>query len=268
MKIKILLAPSLIIITITMLIWLVYPAYTNGIDGVKEKRQKLADQRNLMNRLDSNVGNVEKLTADLGANSIDNAVVFSYLPENKEEEKIIDNLNSLAKDSTLSVLNISVVEPKVLDVIATTETGLSAVPLPGLNPNANAQTLTPAETTKADLRKLSVTLSVIGDYSNIKSLLGKIQRLKRFNKISTLEIKTLLKEDQSISDSLQANATLEFDYLNMPSQLMKGDINNAVFANGVFDKQVMAEIKNSRSINVNNVSPGQKGGNNPFVIAK
>jgi len=266
MKIKILAAPFLIVVIITMIIWYIYPTYTNGFDGVREKRAKLLIQESLAKNLENTINNAELLKADLVANYLESGAVFNYIPLNKEEEKIIENLNSLSKDSTLSVLNISVSEAK--EAVAVTEavtTGLSANPISGLAPDAPVQApITP----KAEPRKLEVKLSVIGDYGNIKILIDKIQKLKRFNALSTLEIKTFSKEDQSISESLQANITLEFNYLKELKRLVDGDINNPVFATGVFNKQVVGKIKSSRSINVNNVSPGQKSGNNPFIIAK
>ncbi|MEI7425343.1 MAG: hypothetical protein WCK16_00260 [Candidatus Moraniibacteriota bacterium] len=266
MKIKILAAPFLIVIIITMIIWYIYPAYTNGFDGVREKKAKLLIQESLAKNLENTINNAELLKADLVANYLENGAVFSYIPSDKEEEKIIENLNSLSKDSALSVLNISISEAK--EAVAVTEAataGLSVNPIPGLTPDAPIQApITP----KAESRKLEVKLSVIGDYGNIKILIDKIQKLKRFNALSTLEIKTFSKEDQSISESLQANITLEFNYLKELKRLVDGDINNPVFATGVFNKQVVGKIKSSRSIDVNNVSPGQKSGNNPFIIAK
>lgn len=267
MKIKILAAPFLIVVIITMIIWYIYPAYSNGFDGVKEKRAKLLIQEDLAKNLENTINNAGLLKADLIANSFDNTAVLSYIPQNKEEEKIIENLNSLAtKESVLSVLNISVSEVKEDVIVAEAVTaGIPANPVPGLTPDVPVQApMTP----KAEPKKLEVKLSVIGEYGNIKILIDKIQKLKRFNKLAVLEIKTFLKEDQSISESLQANITLEFNYLKELKRLVDGDINNPVFVTGVFNKQVVGKIKSSRSIDVTNVSPGQKSGNNPFFIAK
>jgi len=164
------------------------------------------------------------------------------------------------------VLNISIAEPKATSVPEpAVEAVASANPFPGLNPNAPA----PAPMTpKAVPKKMEVKLSVIGDYANIKNLLEKIQKVKRFNRISALEIKTLLKEDQTVSESLQTNVTLEFNYLKELKKLANGDIANAIFSTGVFDKKVAEKIRASRSIEVNSVIPGERGGSNPFIIAK
>jgi Tfp pilus assembly protein PilO len=267
MKIKILLAPSLIVLIIVAIIWYVYPAYTNGIDGVKEKNQKSLSQKQLMEKLDSSSRNAAKLVAELEIDSPDNALVYGYIPKNKEEERIIENLNVLAKDSALSVLNISVLEEKK-DSSASAQEATENVPVdPFSAVNITAPIQAPV-TPKAVPKSLKVSLSLVGDYANIKNLLEKVQKLKRFNAVSTLEIKTLLKEDQSVSESLQADIVLEFNYLSELKRLVDGDINNAVFSAGAFSKTAIDKIRDNRSIEVSTVIPGEKGGNNPFIIAK
>lgn len=257
MKIKLFLAPSLIVIMITLIIWTVYPAYTNGVDGVKEKYQKVKNQKNLMVGLDYRISNAQKLIADLDVNVSSNEVVFDYISREKEDEKIIDNLDLLARDSSLFVTNISVSEIKNEVVPDQTITPVSEA-----NP---AVSLQPAVAFRTMPNKIRVDFSVVGNYENIKILLEKVQKLKRFSNISDLEIKIQIKEDQSLSESLLADMTLEFNYLKEPSKLADGDIENSIFSSGVFSKEVIEKIKNSRSIGVNNVSPGQKGIANPFL---
>jgi hypothetical protein len=263
MKIKILLAPSLIVIIIVAIIWYIYPAYTNGVDGVKEKNQQLAEQKKLVENLDNSISNAGKLVADLNTNYSENSVVFGYIPTNKEEEKIIESLNSLAKESALSVLNISISEEK--EVVAPVEDVASGISVHTLSGN---EPVSSPVTPKAVPKNLKVDFLVVGEYANIKVLLEKIQKVKRFSKVSALEIKALLKEDQSASNSLQVNLTLEFNYLKELKRLVEGDVNNPVFSTGNFDKQTIEKIRSSRSIEVNNVLPGQKGGNNPFIVTK
>lgn len=267
MKIKILLAPALIVIIITMIIWLVYPAYTNGVDGVSERYQKLKKQESFLAGFDKQYDRIGGLMADLNANAADNAVVFGYIPQDREEEKIIENLNSLAKDSTLSVLNISAVDVKT-EITAKDEIvdPTPKFPNPALmNGNAPIVASELPVSPKAVAKKMNVSLSVAGDYGNIKNLLEKIQKLKRFNKVSALEIKAALKEDQTPSGALLANATLEFNYLKPQTVVAEGDINNAVFSAETFNRSVIEAIKNSRNINFNSVAPGQKGKSNPFL---
>ncbi len=257
MKIKLFLAPSLIVIMMSLLIWTVYPAYTDGTNGVKEKHRKVKDQERLMTGLDDRMNNAVKLIADLDANASDSEVVFDYISRKKEDEKIIDNLDLLARDSLLSVANISVSEMKS-EIVP----DQAIVPVSEADPIAPVQ---PAAVSAAAPDKIEVDFSVFGAYENIKILLEKIQKLKRFSKISDLEIKVQTKEGQPLSEALLADITLEFNYLKEPNKLVDGDIDNSIFFSGIFNKEVIEKIKNSRSISVNNVSPGQKGITNPFL---
>ncbi|MFZ2188314.1 MAG: hypothetical protein WAV73_02000 [Candidatus Moraniibacteriota bacterium] len=262
MKIKILLAPGLIIVIVVAIIWYVYPAY-DGVDGVRERSAKMAEQEALMAKLDSNISNAEKLGSELNSNTTQNAVVFDYIPKSKEEEKIIENLNLQATGSTLAVLEISVSELSDAAVAAEVSTLSIAPPITDPVTGAivpNAPKLVP--------KKLKVKYSVVGGYDNIKVLIAKIQKLKRFNKFAGLEIKTLMTENQEVSDSLQANMLLEFNYLNEPKRLTDADLSNEIFSTGSFDSQIIGKISSSRNVDVNNVMPGQKRGNNPFILAK
>ena len=249
MKIKILLAPAIIVIIIVLCIWVVYPAYTNGTSGVKEKYQKLKEQTRLSNNLDSQVNNVSKLSANLKSNALQNRVIFDYISKDKGEEKIIESLNLLAKDSGLSVLNISVFELKN-EVDPNLSSGVAEIPV--------------ATTPK----KIKVDFVVFGDYGGVKVLMEKIQKMNRFNKFSALEIKTLLKEDQTISESLSVKITLELNYLKELADLTEGDIDNPIFSAGVFNTRIIDEISKSKSIEVKDVLPGQKGTANPFLMLK
>ncbi|MCX6761794.1 MAG: hypothetical protein NTY33_03060 [Candidatus Moranbacteria bacterium] len=269
MKIKILLAPALIVIIITLLIWVVYPSYTNGVDGVKEEYQKFNEQKLLSSNLDDQIVSVGKLAADLKTNAAQDAVTLEYIPNKKEEEKIIENLDQLTRDSALSVLNISVSEVKKEEVVP--EIVAPAVPLGAALPGASSGvvvTPVPLATTKAVPEKMRVELSVLGDYGGIKILLEKIEKIKMFSKFSGVEIKTLLKEDQTLSDSLSAKITLEFRYLKELNNLVEGDISNPIFSTGTFDRKIEDDIKNKKSINITDVVPGQKGIVNPFIMAK
>jgi Tfp pilus assembly protein PilO len=261
MKIKILVAPSLMILIIVLIIWFIYPAYTNGIDGIKEKKQQLEKQMGLMEKIDNQSNNVKKLTANLDANALENKIIFSYIPQKKEEEKIIDSLNLLARESSLSTINISLSEVADVALPAEESASISGSSFPALEQTAPVAP-------KVVPKRMEVDFSVVGDYQNIKSLIEKIQKLERFNKFLTLEVKILQKDDQSISESLRADMKLEFNYLEELKMLTELDVEKAIFSSGIFsDKDVSEKIKSNRSIEINNVSPGEKRGNNPFVTA-
>ena len=263
MKLKLLFAPSIVIISVTLLIWVVYPAYTNGVDGVKEKYQALQTQKEVTASLIARLDNVKKIGDALDADVSTKNTIFNYLPQNKEDEKIIENLNSLALKNSLVVLNISLFEPKEdISLAAGNASSATVTTTPDGAPMPNAS----MPVKKITPKKLMANFAVFGSYENTRVLLDNLDKMKRFNKVSALEIKSTRKEDQSLSDNLQTTITLEFDYLLNDYQLSDEDINNAVFASGVFDKKVADEINKNKNVDMNNVFPGEIGSNNPFFL--
>ena len=254
MKLKLLLAPSIIILAVVLLIWVVYPAYTNGTDGVREKYQALEKQKEMTTSLLARLDNVKKLGSALDNDTSAKNTIFNYIPQNKEDEKVIENLNFLAMKNSLAVLNISLSEP--VDSLT-----LVATPVDAMSPQAadiSAKKVVP--------KKLMANFSVFGSYENMRVLLDNLSKMKRFNKVSILEMKSTRKEDQSLSENLQMNIGLEFNYLLNNYNLTDEDINNDVFVGGVFDEKIVDEIVKSKNVDVNNVLPGEIGTNNPFLL--
>ncbi|MFZ2192816.1 MAG: hypothetical protein WAV31_01095 [Candidatus Moraniibacteriota bacterium] len=275
MKIKLLLAPSLLVIAAAFFIWTVYPAYTNGVDGVKEKYQKLKEQKRLSEKLSDRYDNVKKLASDLDADVSGKNTLLSYIPADKEDEKIFENINSIAIKNNLAVLNISLSDvpveiAPVVEVVDQVDSSLAAIAA-GTSPDVeNAAVLNSEAKLPFDVvnpRKVIAKVSVLGTYADEMALLDSLSKVKRFNKVSSLEIKTTKKEDESLSDSLQMIAELEFNYLADNYRVEEKDINTDFFFDGVFSKDVIAEIDKNKSIELNNVLPGNSGKSNPFFLA-
>ena len=272
MKIKLLLAPSLLVIAAAMFIWMVYPAYTNGIDGVKENHKKLKEKKLLAAKLNQRYENVMKLASELDADTSEKNTIFSYIPNEKEDEKIIDSLNSTALKNELTVLNISLADIRE-EIVPAEEivdpSALGGEILPdGTVAVAEVDVDTPLPFKVVNPRKLAVKFSVLGKYDKEIALLDSLYKMKRFNKVSALEIKTTKKEDQSLSDDLVMNIELEFVYLADKYNVADGDINTDLFFNGVFNRDVLASINKNKSIDMNSVLPGEAGKNNPFFLTK
>ncbi len=260
MKIKILVAPALGVIIVSLLVWLVYPAYTNGVDGVKEKYAELQKQTEITNGLAGRLDNIQKLIVDINSDATKRDAIFGYIPQNKEDEKIIENLNSLAAENNMAVLNISVSEVKNNGVSvsgnASDTSDPSALPATAVSVKV-ASKVVPS--------KLLANFSVFGTYDNAKILLDNLYKMRMFNKVATLEMKTLKNEDQSLSSNLQITMSLEFDYLPDNYKLSDNDLSNTVFSSAKFDKSIADKIISTKNIDVNNVVQGEVGKNNPFL---
>lgn len=259
MKLKILMVPVLIVLSIILLIWFVVPAFSDEITktGVIQKRNALAQEEEKMGSLGAKITNVEKLSSQL-ATSDKKGTIYRYIPENKNEEEIVGNLNALAKDNGASVSDLSITDAKeayVEPVIDMSYIG------------ADGQTVTPlliAPVPKA--KEMEVSYSIVGKYENIKTILDKIYRLKRFNRISLLEMTALVNEGGSVSDNIKADAVLNFSYLKSKTgQMTPEETVDKIFSSGVFDVSIADKIEGDKSTDISTVDPGQKGKVNPFL---
>jgi Tfp pilus assembly protein PilO len=258
MKIKLLLPPLLIVMCIAIMVWFVYPAYTNGSDGIKEKRQTLAGEKKKMSEAQEKSNNVSLLMAQLENNKVDRDTILTFVPDNPGEEEIIDNLNFIATNEGLSVINLSI---KSAPAASPTEIGTSeaGVPITDINP-VQASIVKPKE--------YNVDFSVVGNYEKIKNVFEKIYKLGRFNAAESLNIEqqgTQTGSDKkSVSeDNLVVIAQLKFNALKKSSQTIS--INNPAFAEKSFNLETAQAIRNKKSVEVLKMNIDQAGRSNPFL---
>lgn len=260
MKLKVLLFPALVVIIITLLIWMVYPAYSNGTDGLKEKLKELKTEKEKLASVDSKGENISSLSSQIAANAEKKGILFEYLPENIKEEEIIDNLNYLAGKDNLLVYDLNVSREKSVEAEPGTITlgeaeGLTS---PGADLSASASPVIPWPAVK----DIKVDMSVAGNYNGMKDMLDKIYRLGRFNQVSTVEIKKPITSDKDTGDNLEFDAVFNFKFLNKISTL--SDLDNGVFSNKSFNMKVISDIENQKSTNMLNLEADQTGKSNPF----
>jgi len=257
MKVKLLPLPLLIVSCIAIMVWFVYPSYTNGVDGVKEQRQILATEKKKKTEAQEKAGNVSRMMAQLESNKTDQATVMNFVPENLKEEEIIDNLNFIASNEGLSVVELSV-KPRII------MTQSDTVDVQG-NPIVDANQIQSA-TVKP--KEYDVDFSVVGNYEKIKNVFEKIYKLGRYNVVESLEIKKQETQESQgkknePSDNLVANAHLKFNIVRKSDRVV--NINDAVFSETGFNFEVAQMIKNKKNIEILKMSIDQSGRNNPFL---
>lgn len=260
MKVKILIAPLLLIIIVALLVWLVYPEYTNGVDGVKEKRQEYAKAKETFATISQKEANLMSLSSSLtdSGNKSKKDILYNYLPDGIKEEDIINNLNYIASDLGLSVSDLSVNQPDKKELPVSETVSLSGQP----NPPAETLSATPT----AD--KFKVDFSMIGSYDKIKSALAKVYKLERFNKILTLTISHIQNTETGTAelsgDNLQAAAVIEFDVLKKSN--MAADPQNPAFDKNAFSWNTIQKITDSKNVNMLELKVDGSGRSNPFAL--
>lgn len=267
MKIKLLLAPSLVVVTIIILIWFVYPAYTSpsvpsvpgsavaggANNGARELYDALQEEKRKLSQADKRIANAKSLFANIAANSDKKEALYTFIPDAYNEEELIDMLNYLAGKADLSVINISVTPAKedVSPIEAGTATAADSPP---------SQT---AASTK--VKDVEVNFVVMGGYEQIKNMIGRIYSLKRFNKLMNLSIIPATNADGNQEGNiLQVNLTLYFNMLKKPAGTVNAE--NPVFSNVNFNMVPIGNIQVSKEGEILKLEYEQLGTvTNPFL---
>ena len=272
---KILIAPLLIITIIVLIIWVIYPMYSTDSavgGGVREKKLVLADEQDKMSKVDGAMKTADALYSEINSTPDDSKVLFAYVSKNREEENLIESVNSLATGNNLFVVNISVLDSKdkVLD-----QNGSEMLLM---SPQASGDNADPAlvqqemedkvNSMRINPRNLDVSVSVAGGYQDIKSFINKMNGLKRFNQVSSLLIKKLneiTSTGESVStNKLQADIIFRFNYTKELDKVYNFDVNDPVFASQTIDKTVLDDIR-KKDTDVLKVELKQDGNTNPFA---
>lgn len=254
MKLKIFLAPVLLILIVAGSIWVLHPAYVE----MQAKKAALAAETEKLNDIKTKNAKAEAAYGVWNSNPEKRNIIMTYIPAQQQEEEVIDNLNSLAAGSGLAVYDLSVTIPEKAKAAAT-----AAVD------EAGNQTEEVSAAPVAD--NFSATVGVSGDYGKIKTFLGKVNVLGRFNSISSLEISKANAPtgpdgkavDNSGSGNLKADITLNFNWLNANNLTVT--VNNKAFASDNFDMTVADAIRSQMTTGMQALNVGLAGRENPFV---
>ena len=251
MKLKVLVAPVLIVIIVVLAVWYVYPAFQE----MQGKTANLTTEQNKLADIQEKNSKAEALGQVLKGDTVRHDTLLSYIPEQESEEDMISTLNSLAGGEGLSVFKISISAVTVPAAPAADAATTDAAGNPVVAPSVPV------------VKNFVVELGVTGNYAKIKDLLGKIAALQRFNSIASLKINKVQnsdpKADDSASDNLQADVSLNFNYMAKSDAVV--NLDNAIFSSNNFDMSVVDNIKSTMTTVVNGLTVGPQGVTNPFV---
>lgn len=255
MKIKILLAPFLIVIIAVFSIWLVYPLYSNGFDGVKENYAKLKIEQEKLADIQTMSENVDKLSAQISSMP-EKETLYSFIPESGKEEEIINNIVKLSSLSGLFFSEEDIEQPqKNIQEQEVFQSGVEtgdilgdvAVPIPAPEP-----------------QNLKAKIKIAGKYEKIKEFLVNLEKLGRNNSLEVLEIGKEIAPDAP-QDILTVDAVLNFAILKK-NKLSQATGMDPIFSSPELESGIIGEIKNKKSINNFQLNVEQKGKSNPFQL--
>jgi predicted DNA binding CopG/RHH family protein len=245
MKVKILLVPLFLVISIILVIWLVYPAYID----LKLKNKELSEVKNKVSDMDLKLQKTIKLMSTLNENTEEQRIIYDFLPDSQKEEDVIDSLNNIASSEGVSIAALSVERPKVsLKSIQTTEE--NSLGNKGFTPSAK-------------IKNFEVSFKILGNYEKIKNVIKKINQAKRFNEINYFAIAKNNGQEAS-SELLSLNLIMNFNYLEKIKSVSLVD--NKIFSSGKFNTATLLEdLAKYRAGYVSRLTVGETGKSNPFL---
>jgi hypothetical protein len=274
MKTKLIVVPALIVISIILLIWFVYPAFDDSAsgEGFLQKKEKLRIEQEKMKTIDQKIDNANRLSFEIRSNPEKQKTLFEFIPESVGEENIINDLNYLISTEGMAVLGISVAAPKEdplekEEVIKTPSSTMKEA-MDGSNASS-APVVVPIA--KPTIKDFEVKLSAIGDYQKVKNLAEKINRMIRFNKPALIEIKPVNLEggpeggaSQRVDPNiLQLDMTLQFSLLKKSTLPASAD--HPIFAENNFNMSLIDQIREIRNIQKADLTVGSTEEPSPFL---
>jgi len=257
MKLKLILVPGIIALIVVLGIWFIYPAYSNGTDGVMDHYKQLKAEKQKLDSIKGKSGNANSLSSQLDSLGSDKEALYEFVPTNIKESEIVNNLNKMAADSGLLIFGLTVGRPSL------SVASMEAPQKPGINPSIPV--LPKAKTFSADMQ-------ISGSYDQVKTFLNKVDNFARYEAIASLN----LKKGSSVSgqagagapdpsmDILAADLKITFNMLDK-AKLSGDNVNDAVFSSSSLNTDIISQIKSSRSELAVGVDTGQKGKANPFL---
>lgn len=268
MRIKIILAPLLIVMTIILLIWFVYPAYTNGVDGLKEQLQILDKENKRLQDMNSISDAIEKTSEDIASNKASADMLYGYLPDSPKEEEIIDNVNYLSAANGLSVLNLSVLYVPNASLAVAAQPSPTIPASESIMPSPTGSTLVNPEMidipqTRTAVEDIKVNVSVSGKYEKIKSFFDNLYMFKRFNSVASANISTAKSAAGKNTDEIQVDAVLNFNVLGRITTI--NNLTDEIFSRRTLDQKTMDGIGANRNVDILKLQLDGTGKANPFL---
>lgn len=216
--------------------------------------------------------NAEALSLYVETKKDEVAFVDSYLPTKQSEERAIDGINYIALNSSVVLGNIDVENVKA-DPIPVQENAEFDVPVMG-SESFNADGTPIVADVAPQVRYTRAKVSAVGTYESLLVFLGKLDNIRFFSKINSLEIKTEAAGSGSDfvtgTDTLQgpdilvADMVVDFGYLKKAS--VKDGYTNKLFENSSFSTKNLEKLKEAVSKDIPELSPSDGSKTNPFAI--
>lgn len=260
MKIKILVFPVVLAISVTVFIAYTWPE----LGAVRETKSNLGESEKVWKNTLEKKNNLENLKNSLNQNQDKESFVLSYLPPDKSEERIINGISYLAANSGTSLTNLSLEEEK--NVVSKGEEAPMDSKGALFSGSSTGDTSSPEnQAAKPQIRFAKFKISIIGNYDNIRTFLEDLHRMEMFNSVDSVLIgKQEENKDQSQNPGV-LYTTIEASFGYLPKTKISRDYSDPVFARSSFDFASYDKLKSLVSKKIPALEVKEQGRANPFL---
>ena len=271
MRLKNLFFPLMLVLSFAVIMLYGWPAFSQLNDlkkTLKEDNDKLTD----LKKRSASIGILKSKIASGGENV---NFVYSYLPQEKREDRIIDAVNFVASSTSgIGLSEISIEKSANNQAVASVENSATTGSAGGfvstaIAPQTNTAATTPVENT--NLQFLTLKVAVSGNYADIKAFLDRLNSINIYNVTKSVSIEHVKSStgkegtNQENQDLLSADISIDFGYA--PALAFKNNLKQNVVDKGNFDFTVLDKIRSASQITVPEVTAGSTGNvENPFKL--
>ena len=253
MRLKILFFPIVMLLVIYISIMWIWPMVTK----METVKIDLEQKNNELQEILKKKGNIDLLKNTLNQNKDKEQMVISYLPNDKNEEKIINNVYNMTTSAGVILINMSLEEMK--PSVAEQQNSGSISPIISSSDISGQTDMAPIGT-KNEVKIIKARINVAGSYEYIKIFLDQLKNSGMHINIASALIsqqENLAAKEGENTNNLTAKIEADFGYL--PQTKAKIDLKSTLDFS-VVDKISSAVAKSATSIELDSV-----GKVNPFL---
>ena len=287
MKLKILLMPVAIIISMVLIIWHIYPTWfdeetTSSITNVKKEIAKTESE---ISDIETRKSNIEKLSQSLAANVDSEELINKFYPTYRNDEDVVNSINNIAFAEGVFLLDMKVNYKKI--ETSDDPTKLLLIPLEKVEPVIDDAQLAltgevpavevdengvPIDSGRAKIKFIETSLKIYGNYDQIKKFLISLNKAGLINNIQSFKVykkenkEVIGEEEKTVTgDILNVDMVVGFTYLlsstDSPDKLLR----KSLFEKSEFDFSRVVDKQDVLTGNYKKSEIGETGSANPFA---
>ena len=280
MKLKFLLVPFSVLMSLVLTIWYIYPTiFGDDPESIKNIRKEIGKVEGDIDNINQKKSNIGKLSQIIDSSGDLKDFVVNYYSTSRKDEDIINNINNVAfnegiyiedmdikylkmdQDDPIKTMSLKPIQPIATQVADSTVASTETVPI-AANLDANGMPLNP----NSRINYIGVDLKGSGDYGQIRNFLVSCNKIGLLNKVQYFKIaKEKSGEEGSDPNKLSFELTIGFGYFKESKDQVTDLLGSPTLNLNSFELDDIQKNKDILSGNYQKSEIGETGLLNPFI---